>query len=279
MSQGLSQTAIIDFDAQVKAAYQGQGVLRPTVRVKSGVTGATVKFRRIKRGMATRRIPQTDIVPMGQGYGEETATLSDWNAGDYTDIFDQQKTNIDDKAALATNIAAAIGRREDQLILDALDAASPAAPVGVNIGGANTGLNMAKLRAAKRVLDARAVPQKDRYFVHSAIGLEQLLGLTEVTSADFNAVRTLANGEVKTFLGFNFVMIEDREEGGLALAGTTRTNFAYDKQALGLAVGLEKRTSVDWIPEKTSWLANGVFSAGAVAIDPDGVIEVATVEA
>lgn len=279
MSQGLSQTAIIDFDAQVKAAYQGEGVLRPTVRTKTGVVGATVKFRRIKRGMATRRIPQTDIVPMGQGYGEETATLSDWNAGDYTDIFDQQKTNVDDKSALATNIAAAIGRREDQLILDALDAANAAAAVGADVGGAGSGLNMAKLRAAKRVLDARAVPQKDRYFVHSAIGLEQLLGLTEVTSADFNAVRVLANGEVKTFLGFNFVMIEDREEGGLALAGTARTNFAYDKQALGLAIGLEKRVQVDWIPEKTSWLSNSPFSAGAVAIDPDGIIEIATIEA
>jgi hypothetical protein len=36
---------------------------------------------------------------------------------------------------------------------------------------------------------------------------------------------------------------------------------------------------VDWIPEKTSWLANRLLSAGAIAIDPLGIVEIETVEA
>jgi hypothetical protein len=279
MSINLSTIAQIEFDEQIKAAYQKAGLLRPHVRVKTGVVGKTCEFRRYGRGLATPRVPQTDVVPMNIGYGKATATLNDWNAAEYTDVFDQQKTNVDERPVVAANIAGAIGRREDQMILDSLDAVNPTVNVDTNVGGAGTGLNMAKLRRSKRLLDQRAVPMGMRVYVHSAEGLEQLLGLTEVTSADYNVVKTLVDGEVDTFLGFRFVMIEDRAEGGLPRSGGLRTNYAFDKMAVGLAIGIDYRTEVNYVPEKTSWLANGLFSAGAVGIDAEGVIEIQTTEA
>lgn len=279
MSTSLSSVFLIEFDEQVKAAYQGSGVLRPHVRVKTGVRGSSCKFVRYGRGVATPRIPQTDVVPMGQSYARPEAILSDWNAAEYTDVFDQAKAQVDERQVVAANIAAAIGRREDQLILDAIDAAHPAADVSTDVGGTGSGLNMAKLRRAARIMNDRAVPRGQRAFIHSAAGLEQLLGLTEATSSDFNTVKTLVNGEINTFMGFTFVMIEARAEGGLPLAGQIRTNYAIDKLAVGLAIGIDYRTEVNYIPEKTSWLANGLFSAGAVTIDPEGVVEINTTEA
>lgn len=279
MSQQLSTIAVTEFDAQVKAAYQIGRLLRGHVRVKPGVIGSSAQFRRSTRGQATPRVPQTDVRPMNTGYGSSTATIADWNAAEYTDVFDQQKTNIQERPIVAANIAGAIGRREDQMILDALDTANASANVDTAVGGAASGANMAKLLRAKRLLDERGVPQEKRKLVHSVRFLEDLLGATQVTSADFNSIKALMNGELKKFVGFDYLMIETRAEGGLPIASNLRTHYAFDSDAVGLAIGIEQKTEVNYIAEKTSWLANGLFAAGACVIDAEGVIEINTTEA
>jgi len=280
MSNTLSAAAIASFDAEVKHAYQGAGKLRPTVRLRTGIVGSTHRFPKMGKGTATVRVPQTDVVPMNIAHTNQTATLEDWNAPEYTDIFQQAKVNFDEQSELAKTIAHAIGRREDQLILDALDAASTTLTVSDDIGGTNSGMNTAKLRRAKKLLDDQGVEsgKGTRSFVISAEGLEQLLGTTEATSSDFAMVKSLVDGEISYWLGFDFTMIETRSEGGLPKVSTARTSYAYAKSAIGLAVGIDFRTEVNYIPHKTSWLANGLFSAGSVAIDALGIVEVATVE-
>jgi hypothetical protein len=279
MSQQLSAIATIEFESQIKAAYQKGRTLRPHVRLKPGVVGGTFNMRRSTRGAATPRVPQTDVRPMNTTYGNGQGTITDWNAAEYTDVFDQQKTNVDERPVVAANIAGAIGRREDQLLLDVLDTANGSANVDVNVGGSATGANMAKLLRAKRIMDERAVPMEQRKFAHSPRFLEDLLGTTPATSSDFNAVQTLMRGELKQFVGFTYLMIETRAEGGLPLAANVRTNYAFDQAAVGLGIGIDERTEVNYIPEKTSWLANGLFAAGGNVIDPEGIIEVATQEA
>jgi len=279
MSTTLSTAFIATFDAEVKQAYQGAAKLFGSVRTKTGVNGSTHRFPKLGKGLAQPRIPQSDVVPMNVQHSNVTATLEDWNAPEYTDIFNQAKVNFDERKELKMAIASAMGRRMDQLIIDAADAGANATQVDDNIGGTNTGLNTTKLRRAKRLMDAAGVPATDRTFVHGAIGLEQLLGETNATSSDFNSVKSLVNGEIDTWLGFKFVMIEDRDEGGLDLTTNIRKNFAYHKQALGLAIGMNMETKIDWIPEKTSWLTNGTFSAGAIGIDDAGIYEVLTYEA
>ena len=84
--------------------------------------------------------------------------------------------------------------------------------IAVNFDGAssaNTGLTVAKLRRAAKMLDAKGVPAGDRTFVGGATQKEQLLGTTAATSADYNNVRALVSGDINTFLGFNFVWLPD----------------------------------------------------------------------
>jgi len=281
MSKSLTTAQISSFDDMVKQAYQGAGRLRPTVRVKTGVVGNTHRFTKIGKGVATPRIPQTDVVPMNIGYSTATATLTDWNAPEYTDLFDQQKVNFQEQNQLAMVISAAIGRREDQLILDAIDAASTSLTVSTDIGGTGSNLNTTKFRAAKKAIDAKGVPMTDRYFVAHANNIYGLLGDTTATSADYNTIRALVNGEIDTWLGFKIVQFEDRDEGGLPLSTGVRTCYAYHggaMGAIGLAVGVNFRTEVNYIPEKTSWLANGLFSGGSVAIDAEGIVEISCTE-
>lgn len=282
MSKFLTQSQIQQFDDMVKHAYTQQGnMLRKTVRVKTGVVGSEYKFPTMGKGIATARIPQTDVVPMNISHARKSATLTDWNAPEYTDIFDQATNNVQEQRELGYVISGAIGRREDQLVLDALDAASTSLTVGVNVGGTGTNLNTAKCRLAKARLDRKGVPMQDRYAVVHANGMYGLLGDSDANTFDKNAIKALVDGEIQRWLGFNFITMDDRDEGGLPLSTNTRTNYFYHggvRGALGLAIGVDQRTEVNYIAEKTSWLANGLFKAGAVAIDPEGIVEVSTDE-
>lgn len=280
MSQTASANFITSFDSMVKQAYQGTMKLRNTVRVKTNVKGSTHVFPKLGKGMATQRIPQTDVVPMGVQHSKATATLTDWNAAEYSDVFDINKLSFDEKRELAQVVAAGIGRRLDQLILDAMATGASSTQVGLNVGGTNSGLNVEKMLRAKRLMDAAGVPNDGRrHMAISAYGLEQALLTTKVGSADYNILRPLVEGSLTKFAGFNFHIIEDRDEGGLDLSTNTRTNFAWHQDAVGLAVGMEMRTDVNYIGEKTSWLLNGLFSGGSVVVEDAGVYDVLTYEA
>jgi len=278
MSKFLGDAEIALFDAEVKHEYQQMGKLRGTVRARSNVQARTYRFPKMGKGLATARLPQTEVVPMNITHTNATATLEDWNAAEFTDIFDEAHTNINERQELAFTIAGAITRREDQLILDAAEAASTTLTVAASVGGAASGLNVAKIRNAAFLLDDQGVPPMDRVFVASVKGKEQLLGETEATSSDFNSVKTLVEGTLKSFYGFEFIWIETRTEGGLTIAADQRTNFAWHKQAMGHAVAKDFRTEVHYIPQRTSWLSNGLFSAGSVAIDAFGLVEITTDE-
>ncbi len=274
MAINLSTAFVTLFDAEVKQAYQGQAQLRPAVRVRSGVEGSTYKFPKIGKGVAQVRIPQTDVTPLNVTYGSVTATLSDYIAAEYSDIFMQAKVNFDERAELVKVVSGAIGRRQDQLIIDALVASSTSNTVASSIGGANTNLNLDKLLAAKKALDAKNVPMDNRHIFIHANNLSGLLGETKVTSSDFNSIKALVNGELNTFLGFNFHTIGDRDEGGLPLSSGDRKVYAFHRDALGMAEGIAPKTEINYIPEKTSFLVSSMFSAGAVAIDAEGIVEI-----
>lgn len=276
MAISISNAFVTLFDAEVKQAYQADAVLRNTVRLRTGVTASTHKFPKIGSGVATARVPQTDVTPLNVTYSQATVTLSDWVAAEYSDIFNQAKVNFDERAELVQVVGKAIGRRADQLIINALANSSSTLTVSNDIGGTDSNLNVAKLRRAKSLLDTANVPMDDRYILIHAANLQSLLSETAVTSTDFNTVKALVQGELDTFLGFKFVTIGDRSEGGLTGGGSgqDRKVWAWHKSAVGMAEGMGIRSEINYIPEKTSWLVASMLSAGAVAIDAGGVVEI-----
>ena len=198
MSISLSNAFVTLFDAEVKQAYQGKAQLVGAVRQRRGVEGSTVKFPKVGSGVATARVPQTDVTPLNVGFSTVTCTLQDWNAAEYSDIFSQAKVNFDERQELVQVVANAMGRRQDQIILDALAASSTSLTVSNDIGGTDTNLNVAKLREAKRLLDKNNVDPTDRHIVIHANGLASLLAETAVTSSDFNTVKALVQGDIST---------------------------------------------------------------------------------
>jgi len=279
MAQAISNAFVQLFDAEVKQAYQASRQLAGLVRERNNVEGSVVKFPKIGKGSATLRVPQADVTPMNVSYSQVTCTLQDWNAAEYSDIFHQAKVNFDERRELVQVVSAAVGRRMDQLVIDALAASSSSLTVSNDIGGTDTGLNVAKLRRAKALLDKQNVPTDGRCMLIHANSLESLLGETAAISADFNSVRALVAGEINTFLGFRFITIGDRSEGGLAIDGSSdRVVYAFHKDAVGFAVGMAMRSEINYVAEKTSYLVNGMFSAGAINIDDEGICLITTRE-
>jgi Phage capsid protein len=274
-----TDAAIAEFDSEVKLVYQGEGVLRSAVRVKTGVIGQQYAFRRMGAGMAYQQNSSAEaITPNDTSHSKIFATMSYWRVGDYTDLFDQTETNIDERTELAQSFAKSIGRAEDQLIINALNAAtSTAGVVASGFGGTNTGLTADKIRHAKRFLVQNQASGTDHYMAINAIALETALAEIELTSADYQTMRVLTDADLKDkkAFGFTFKVIENRLEGGLPTGSTSVTEcFAWDKASTGLAVSGEPTSRVDYIPQNNAWLTQSTLFGGAAVIDPLGVVTI-----
>jgi len=272
MSKTLSSVAVTEFDSMVKHAYQGQGLLKPAVTIRNNVVGDTYKFRRMGKGLANQKSTSDLVTPMNVAHEFKTASLQNWNAPEYTDIFDQADVNFDEKQELASTIAAAIGRRCDQLVIDAMDASSPDA---TDIAAGTTGLTMAKVIAAQVALRGQNVQNQNLYAVINADGLRGLLNDDKATNSDYQTIKALVSGDINSLAGFQFIILGNRTEGGLNVSATnTIDSWFFQRDAVGLAIGIDMKTSVDYVPERTSFLCNGMLKAGSVVRDNGGLVKV-----
>jgi hypothetical protein len=271
MSKNLSAVAVTEFDSMVKHAYQGMGLLKGGVTVRNNVVGDTYKFRRMGKGLANQKSTSDLVTPMDVSHEFKTATLTNWNAPEYTDIFDAADVNFDEKQELANTIAGALGRRCDQLVIDAMDGSTPLTSAVV-AGGTN--LTMAKVIDAQVALRDQGVPSTELYAAIEAGGLGGLLSDEKATNSDYQNIKALVSGEINTLVGFQFIILETRTEGGLTLAGNIVDSWFFQRPAIGLAIGIDMKTEINWIAERTSWLTNGMLKAGSVVRDEGGLVKV-----
>ena len=141
---------------------------------------------------------------------------------------------------------------------------------------ASTGLTVAKLRAAKKILGEGEVDKSiARHIAVMAEQLDDLLATTEVTSSDFNTVKALVQGELDTFLGFKF-----HETQRLTDDGTDRQVIAWAQDGILLGVGQNPVARISERNDKNH--ATQVFysmTIGATRMEEAKVVEVACVEA
>lgn len=289
MSHYLPATAATKFQAEVHHAFtDGQNaVLRNTVRTKDVKGAKSTVFNIMGRGVAQERTNfQTPIPLMNVDHNPLTVTVSNWTASEMTDIFLDNQWMGNERMELAKTVAGAMHRREDQLIINALAAAAadagsfPSAnTIATTVGGAGTNFNLAKLQAIAKVFDANGVPESDRHIALHPNNLHAMLAQTQVSSADYANVKALVNGDLDSYYGFKFHKIGDRAEGGLPLAGGIRSVFAWQKQAVGLAMNMEPKTTVDWDATYGAHRTTGFLSAGAGVIDNLGVVHVQCTDA
>lgn len=269
MSTNISKVFQDAYDAEVKRAYGQVGALQGTVYTKTGVVGKSIYFRKKGKGLASRHTAFADRVAMNVDFNQVECALQDWEAFDFVDKMSMKKINFGEVKELAEVAGDALGLRKDQIIIDAINTGLDSA--NMKFGTSGQALTVATLIEATTALDDKGVPESDRTGLFSAKQKGDLLKTTEVTSSDYNSVKALVNGDVKTFLGVKWIVIASREEGGLPKTSTDVTGFIYHKRAVGFALGQEIQTEMSWLADKGCWIVGGDFSAGAVVIDDDGI--------
>ena len=269
MTATIDQAFVKQFEAEVHMAYQRMGSkLKPMVRNVNGVKGNTVQFQKVAKGSASTKARHAEVVAMNSVHSNVTATLSDFYAADYVDKLDELKVNIDERNIVAQNAAYALGRKTDSIITDTFDAGATA--LANNSAGTTTGMNLDKAQNVFEIFGNNDVPDDgQRYWVVGPKQWSDLLDIDQFSRAEYIGEADLpykGGMTAKRWLSFMWMGFS-----GLSIASSDRNTIAFHKSSLGLGVGSDVRTEVNYIPEKVAHLTTSYMSMGAVLIDGDGV--------
>ena len=269
MATSITNAFITQFEAEVHMAYQRMGSkLKNLVRTVNGVNGNTVKFQKVAKGSANTKARHAEVVAMDLSHSNVDATLTDYYAADYVDKLDELKVNIDERQVVAQSAAYALGRKTDSVLTGIMDGATQLAN---NSAGTSTGMNLEKAQAMMELFNTNDVPDdQQRYWVVGPKQWSDLINLDQ-----FSRVEYVGEGELpyaggmtaKRWLGFLWFV-----HSGLETSGSTdRHTVAFHKSSIGLGVGSDVKTEVNYIPEKVSHLITSMLSIGGTLIDTDGI--------
>jgi hypothetical protein len=283
MSTQITTAFVEQYKSNVLHLAQQKGSrLRNAVRVEM-VTGKSAFFERIGSTAAEKRTSRHSDTPrMDTPHSRRKVSLDDYDWADLIDQEDKVRMLISPQSEYAIAGANAMGRAMDTAIIDAATGTaysgaaggtSVSLPSGQKVAHGSADLSVAKLRSAKKILDAAEVdPDEERFLVCSAEQIDALLAETEVTSSDFNTIKTLVQGEIDTFMGFKFI----RSERLNTDSTPSRQVLAFAKSAIGLAIGADISTKISERADKN--YATQVFlsmTIGATRIEEEKMVEIA----
>lgn len=286
MSIEITTAFVEQYRANVAMLSQQKGSrLRGAVRNET-VTGNKAYFEQIG-AVAARVRPSrhADTPRMDTPHDRRMVTLTDYDWADLIDNEDKVRMLIDPTSSYAMAAAWAMGRAQDDAIIAAAvgtaytgvsGGTSTALPSGQKVVHGSAGLTVAKLLAAKEILDANDVDEDiPRYCALAAGQVADLLNTTEVKSSDYNTVKALAQGQLNSFLGFEF--IRTQRLGTDADSNRQVTCWAAD--GILLAVGADATAKISERDDKN--YATQVFysqTIGATRMEEDKVVEIACTE-
>jgi hypothetical protein len=280
MSTQITVAFVEQYKANVLLLAQQKGSrYRGTVNAEM-VTGKNAFFERIGSVAMTDATSRHDDTPqIDTPHSRRRVSLVTSRWADLIDNADKVRMLINPQSPYASVGAFAAGRRMDTHILDAAvgnayageaGATTVALPSAQKVAAASAGLTVAKLIAAKEILDEGDIdPMVPRTIAHRPDGLTDLLSTTQVTSSDYNTVKALVQGQLDTFMGFKFVM------SNLVPSGKA---IVWSKNAMALAIGSEPRVRVSERDDKN--YSTQVFvemDMGATRVEDAGVVEISYV--
>jgi hypothetical protein len=286
MSFSVTEAFVQEFSDNVMLLSQQRGsVLSGAVRVKNGVVGKRTSFERIAAtSMQLRTSRHGDTPLIEQTHSRRWANIADYDWADLIDSEDELKMLISLESPYALNAAWAAGRTRDDILITAMlgtavtgeeAGGTQTLPSAQQIAHASVGLTLTKIRSAAKILNQGEILPEMRFFVHNAESLDDLLGDTTITNADFNSVRLLMMAEINAFMGFIWLRTERLTND----SDSNRQNIAFQRLAVGLAVARNPMPRISERGDKN--YATQVYmtqSLGAVRVEDAGVVEVAVVE-
>lgn len=292
MSSQITTAFVEQYKSNVLSLVQQKGSrLREAVMVDSAVVGNKKFTEQVGTTEAQLRTSRHSDSPLvNTPHLRRSLTLNDYEWGDLIDQADRVRLLIDPTDAYAMNAAWAMGRAmDDEIITAALGTAQTGVsggtatvlPAGQKVavtvqdgaGSGDAGMNIAKLREARKILSANEVsPDEQLFCAINAQMLQNLLSSTEVGSFDFNSVRALVNGEIDTFLGFKFIHTERLTTDG----NSDQQAICWAKSGIELGVGADVKASIAARADKSfSTYVYYSMSIGATRLEEEKVVEIA----
>jgi hypothetical protein len=218
---------------------------------------------------------------------------SDFELPQLIDSFDKLRMLTDPNSIWVQNAVAAAGRQYDRLILAAAIGTNKtgksgttstvlpsAQKVAVSFGAASdTGLTVAKLREAKRLLMAADVNLESDP-LYCAIGAAQhdnLLAEAQVISSDFNGGNpVLVEGKLVRFLGINFIHTELSNATAQLSSGDALIAM-WAKSGMHLGIWNDTETSISKRNDLSGepWQAYVKMSAGSTRLEEEKIVQIA----
>jgi hypothetical protein len=280
MSQQITTAMVEQYNSNFIVLSQQKGSrYRGTVRMET-LVGKSHFFERIGSvDMVDSNTRHDDTPQIDTPHSRRKVSPITSRYSDLVDKADIRRVLIDPQSAYTTVGMYAAGRRMDQHILAAATglayagetgATTVALPTAQKVAAASSGLTLAKLIAAREILEEGDVDlDMGLTIAVRPDGLSDLLAEEELTSADYNTVRTLVAGQIDTFMGFKFIM------SNLVPSGKA---IVWQKNAIGIAVSAEPYVRISERADKNySWQVFVEMDMGATRVEEAGVVEISYV--
>ena len=285
MSQQITTAFVQQYSANVQMLSQQMGSrLRDAVRLET-VVGKNAFIDQIGSVTAQLRSSRhADTPQIDTPHQRRRLSIASYEFADLIDDQDKVRMLIDPTSSYAQAAAAAMGRAMDDVIIAAALGTASTGETGsgsatldatanmVGSASSNDGLTVAKLTEAKRKMDLNDVdPSIPRYIAVGPKQIEDLLGSTTVTSSDFNTVKALVQGDVDTFLGFQFIMTNRLSID----SNDIRSCFAWAEDGITLGIGKDVQARIDERNDKG--YATQVYycmDIGAVRMEESKVVKI-----
>lgn len=241
-------------------------------------------------------------------HSRRRVTLVDKFYADLVDKEDKIRMLMSPESEYVKAAVMALNRaKDDEFISQALgnafggvDGGTPIAlptsqKVAANDGTTTTGvnLNVRTLRSVAKKFDDNDVDESiKKYMAISSSQKQSLLAQTEVTSADFNTVKALVNGQVNEFMGFEFIRTQRLPRSstnvtytvtngvvgsgtGTITAANSRRCIAWAEDGMLFATAADIQARIDVLPTKHySTQVYASLHMGSTRMEEEKVVEV-----
>ena len=284
MSTTISTAFVADYGKDVHMVFQREGaMLTPTIYHKKDIVGSTAYFEKLGTGVATTKSRHGEITPMNVTHTQPSCTLVDFYAGEWADLLDEAKTNIEVRLNYARAGAYALGRKVDSQITTILDSTSEST---VTVAVTSSAAVQAGLLTMVEALDSNSVPNDgQRYGALTPRLYAQAMTVESFASSDYVGSNGMpftegapGHRKFKEWMGVKWCMLPSLPGKGTS----TAKHFVWHKSSIGYASGKHAgnvsaneavAADISWHGDRASHFVNHMMSGQAVLIDGAGVIE------
>jgi len=258
----------------MQLAQQKYSKLLNTVFIKPNITGKTFFQDQIGEWSMSTKGGRNVVTPNNDPVlSRRMGTMVDYHDNRLLDRGDELRSISDPKSSYTIAAARSLGRKIDDVIIAAAlgtsntgETGSGTAATPSTVSVTANSLSLKNVAAAKLALDNADVEEEDRYLVINPTLLSSALQEQKMSSADYATVKALVNGDINTFMGFNWIKSTRlSQQSGLV-------GLVYQKYAMCLAMAAQPLVRTDERNDLSySWQIYYELNVGAVRLEEDRI--------